>query len=76
MVKCKRLGLLIKQNLKIIFWYKMFCVHTFCVHHKSLHARYAYAYELAHTFFRPGPLNVQIIGHIKSLSSINGINLS
>ena len=38
-----------------IYWYNTLRAHTFCVHCKSLHARYAHAYELAHNFLKPVP---------------------
>ena len=47
------MGILIKQNSKVISSYSMLRVRTFRASSKSLRVRYAQGYERACNFFRP-----------------------
>ena len=52
MLKCKNIGVLTKQNLKIICLYDMLRAYTFGACRKSLRASHAPAYERARNFLR------------------------
>ena len=74
MVKFKIVGILTKQNLKILCSYDRLRAHTFHACRKSLRAGYKHDYERAYNFLRPGILflsRTEIIFLSASSTSLN-----